>query len=144
MENVQMSTHKSTKVQKVFLRLREHYNLPSDKALSVFLGVDYDKLMQWKKRDRIPRLDVFLVKCTGISTKFLETGEGEMFPLASQEPQYMPRVSDGGVKEDGASWQAKPDPLEIAFLADWKSLSDVGKMRIWTLLKEEKEREKAG
>lgn len=41
------------------------------------------------------------------------------------------------------TWQTEADPLESAFLDDWRSLSDVGKMRIWTLLKEEKEREKA-
>jgi transcriptional regulator with XRE-family HTH domain len=34
------------------------------------------------------------------------------------------------------------DPIDSLFLNDWKSLSDVGKMRVWTLLKEEIQRER--
>lgn len=33
------------------------------------------------------------------------------------------------------------NPIEPAFLEDWRSLSDVGKMRVWTFLKEEIEKE---
>jgi len=44
------------------------------------------------------------------------------------------------VSEDQAPTYA--DPIDGVFLKDWKSLSDVGKMRVWTLLKEEMEREK--
>lgn len=36
------------------------------------------------------------------------------------------------------------DPIQEAFLKDWLKLSEVGRMRVWTMLKEEIEREKRG
>lgn len=36
------------------------------------------------------------------------------------------------------------DPIVDKFVADWKSLSEPGQMRVWTLLKEEIQREKEG
>lgn len=35
------------------------------------------------------------------------------------------------------------DPLDAAYLDDWHKLSEVGKMRVWTIVKEEIEKEKA-
>jgi len=74
-----MSRKKTSNVRNIFSRLKEYYNLPSDKALSEFLEVSYDILMQWKRRNSLPRYDVFLLKCPGINTDFLDTGEGEIF-----------------------------------------------------------------
>jgi transcriptional regulator with XRE-family HTH domain len=34
------------------------------------------------------------------------------------------------------------DPLDLAYLYDWHKLSDVGRMRVWTIVKEEIERER--
>ncbi len=60
----------------------------------------------------------------------------------------MRRKSNDLAKEHGQIYshvniQNLTDPIELAFLNDWRELTEVGKMRIWTLLKEEKEREKA-
>jgi len=91
-----MSRKKTSNVKNIFSRLEEYYNLPSDKALSEFLEVDYDVLMQWKRRGRLPRYDAFLLKCPGINTDFLDTGEGEMFskPLNSNEKVIIAQPTD--------------------------------------------------
>jgi len=36
------------------------------------------------------------------------------------------------------------DPLDAAYLDDWHKLSEVGKMRVWTIVKEEIEKERKG
>ena len=52
--------------------------------------------------------------------------------VKEDQPSYeMLGVKTGGVK------QKQVDPLVLAFIKDWLKLSDVGRMRVWTFLKEE-------
>lgn len=86
-----MSIKKYTKVENIFNRIKEFYKLPTDAALAEFIGVEYSKMMQWKRRNSIPRYDLFIFKCPGIRIEFLETGTGEMFtsPLVAEaSPAY--------------------------------------------------------
>lgn len=74
-----MSIKNYASVQKRFDVLLTHYNLKGYGALALFLGVNYQTLMAWKKRDSIGDYSAFLDKCIGISLDWLKTGEGEMF-----------------------------------------------------------------
>jgi len=97
---------------------------------------------------------ISLATAAGVDVGWLATGEGEM-----RRTEVNGHTANGNniiqgahidaedihlivhqVKEDPAPTYA--DPIDGIFLKDWKSLSDIGKMRIWTLLKEEIQREK--
>lgn len=45
-------------------------------------------------------------------------------------------------KEPGESYTPSLDPLDVLFVNDWHRLSEAGMMRVWTLLKEEIQKEK--
>jgi len=111
----------------------------------------------WERGSQSPNaLDInkLLAAFPYISPEWLLTGEGEMRRLDIDG-----HVANGNniiqgahidaedvhlilhqVREDQAPTYS--DPIDGLFLKDWKSLSDVGKMRVWTLLKEEIQREK--
>ena len=56
--------------------------------------------------------------------------------VKEDQPSYeMLGVKTGGVK------RKQVDPLVLAFIKDWLKLSDVGRMRVWTFLKEEHSKE---
>lgn len=85
-----MSTKKYAFVTFIFDELVIHWNLRGYKDLSDYLGVKYQTLMAWKKRDSIGDLAPFMDK--GISKKWLETGHGEMVeqvPLNTVDEFYL-------------------------------------------------------
>jgi uncharacterized iron-regulated protein len=75
-------------VQKIFDTIVTHYNLKGYPALAEFLGIKYQTLMAWKKRGKIADYSPFMDKCPNISLNWLETGEGEMFVVREESPQY--------------------------------------------------------
>lgn len=48
------------------------------------------------------------------------------------------------VQEEASPYDTSVDAVDLAFVRDWKSLSDVTRMRIWTIVKEEIERKAQG
>jgi len=63
--------------------LRQHYGFKTYGQLSEFLGVKQNTLSSWISRGSFDR-DLVYRKCDGINYKWLETGEGEMFPVTRQ------------------------------------------------------------
>lgn len=112
----------------------------------------------WERGSQFPNaLDIekILTAFPFINPTWLLTGEGSMHRI---EPGG--HVANGNNIVQGAHIEADDvhltvhqvgeqpapnygDPFDVLFLKDWKKLTDVGKMRVWTLLKEEIEREKS-
>ncbi len=76
-----MSIKKYTDVADIFFELIDRYKIEKGySGLARYLGVEYQVLMKWKKRDKIADYSQFLVKCPGINLNCLKTLEGDLFP----------------------------------------------------------------
>lgn len=68
--------------------------------------------------------------------------------LTGQGPMKLEKTDDsssrGGFTEKGPKGLSTNDPIKAAFLEDWHNLSDIGKLRVWTVLKEELKKESEG
>lgn len=123
------------------------------------LKVSKNTLVNYETNLRTPDAD-FLNALLGLfpilNPAWLLTGEGEM-----RRPEMNGHVANGNNNIQGAHIDAEElhltvhqvgqvaepgqiygDPIDGLFLKDWKRLSEIGMMRVWTLLKEEIEREK--
>lgn len=61
----------------VLTRIKEAYNLTTDKDLSLYLGVSTQTLGNWKARNTLD-FDVIFTKCESLSADWLLTGKGSM------------------------------------------------------------------
>lgn len=124
--------------------------------MASLLNVSVTAVQSYESGRQVPGGNVIeaLVRM-GFDANWLLTGEGSM-----RRPETNGHVANGNniiqgahidaeelhlqvhqVKEDQAP--KYEDPIDALFLKDWKRLSEVGRMRVWTLLKEEIEREKS-
>lgn len=111
---------------------------------------------------------ISLAKAADVNVLWLATGEGPMRREENSSLQINGNKNfqvNGSVvhavhtvfaKEDRESRAPEPglasepppaaalDPLDAAYLDDWHKLSEVGKMRVWTIVKEEIEKERKG
>lgn len=66
--------------------------------------------------------------------------------LTGQGPKRQEKTGDQHatqmIAKNPSDQELSNDPLSILFLRDWCDLSDVGKLRVWTSLKEELQKEK--
>jgi transcriptional regulator with XRE-family HTH domain len=72
-----------------------------------------------------------------INPTWLLTGHGQMRQEKSEDQPAQQMIPKNAPQQDLTN-----DPLQAAFLRDWCSLSEVGKMHIWMLLKAEMQKEK--
>jgi hypothetical protein len=122
-----MSIKKITPVHKIYDALKKHYNLKTDKQLSEFIDVDYNLLMQWKRRGEIVRLDSFLIKCTGVNPVWLRTGEGEMFM-----PSTPPILTQGVIFASTHKELTSEEAEAVRIMRDCPELLNV--IRLWKLM----------
>jgi hypothetical protein len=59
--------------KKIVERLKEHYSFSEDKELAVFLGINNQKVYNWKKRNTLD-LAVILAKCPDVDFNWLLRG----------------------------------------------------------------------
>lgn len=118
-------------------RLERGEQVPDLSELNKILAVYPDISPAWLLADEGP-MKRGEVKQSANGTGIIQ-GDGNKLHVDIHREHPMRRVSDR-VSEPGVEYSA--DPITEAFVRDWKSLSDVGKMRVWTMLKEEIEREK--
>lgn len=123
------------------------------------MKVSKNTLIAYEKDDRVPGAD-FLNKILDLypdtSPAWLLTGEGSMKREVTgghtangnniiqgahidADDVHLTVHQTGQVSEPG---QLYGDPIDGLFLKDWKRLSEPGMMRVWTLLKEEIEKER--
>lgn len=72
-----------------------------------------------------------------INPTWLLTGQG---PKRQEKTGVQPATQM--IAKNASDQEISNDPLSILFLRDWCDLSDVGKLRVWTSLKEELQKEK--
>lgn len=108
----------------------------------------------WERGSQYPNavdINKLLAAFPWISSDWLLTGAGEMRRGTTgghvanghnnilgahidAEDMHLTVIQPGAAADPGVVYA---DPIDGIFLKDWKSLSDIGKMRVWTLLKEE-------
>jgi hypothetical protein len=59
--------------RKIVERLKEHYSFSEDKELAVYLGINNQKVYNWKKRNTLD-LTVILAKCPDVDLNWLFRG----------------------------------------------------------------------
>jgi len=126
----------------------------SQKEMAELLGVGLKSWQIYEQGTSVPGGKVFeALAMMGFDVNWLLTGEGSM-----RRPEANGHVANGNNIIQGAHIDAEElhlqvhqvankgvtyaDPIDALFLKDWKRLSEAGMMRVWTLLKEEIEREK--
>jgi hypothetical protein len=76
----------------VLIRLKTLFNVESDKALSVGLGVSTPTISAWRQRNSPPyELCVQIAQERGVDLNWLLTGEGEMMKREAQGNDLTPR-----------------------------------------------------
>jgi hypothetical protein len=67
--------------REIFDRLKEFYNVSSDRKVSEIMGINYNTVKTWSNRGKIP-IERVLEKLQNetINLNWLLTGEGEMYP----------------------------------------------------------------
>lgn len=99
--------------------LKNKFEVSDDKDLAEILGRSPGAISNWRKTGipaAIERKAYKIMEERGITTK--EAGK-----VAEPSPDY-----------------GTLDPLDQAFLTDWHKLTDVEKLRFWTMLKEAMEK----
>jgi hypothetical protein len=110
------------------------------KDLALFVGSTSQSISGIKKRGKFPIEWAFRIADKyNSSTDWILTGKGE-----SKRESTVYHMGDVIQNEDVSKeyLAGYHDPVTKAFVMDWLSLSDVVKMRVWTLVKEELERAK--
>lgn len=135
----------------------------SQKDMALLINSSLSALQSYESGRQFPGGKVFeALARMGFDSNWLLTGEGTMHrPKANghvangnniiqgahidaedvhltvhQVKEAQAKYEIFGVKADGVKHK-QIDPLIAAFIKDWMSLSDVGRMRVWTFLKEE-------
>lgn len=109
---------------------------------------------------------IALAKAADVNVSWLATGEGPMKRedkgglhingdknvqvnggvVHAVHTVFAKEAREAGAPQPNLSSAPPPaaalDPLDAAYLDDWHKLSEVGKMRVWTIVKEEIEKEK--
>lgn len=129
----------------------------TQKEMADALDVTSTSIQGYERGSTLPGAKVFeALTRMGFDINWLLTGKGEM-----RRTETNGHVANGNNIIQGAhidaeevhlemrhAWLAAEksleyaDPVSLAFLKDWCSLSDVAKMRVWTMVKEEIERER--
>lgn len=102
------------------------FGFTEDKQLSELLGKKSQSVVSnWRKAGKVPA-DVE-IRCRDMLKSTIINGNGNHVD-----------IHHGTVANDPSPEYA--DPISQMFLKDWLKLSDVVKMRVWTLVKEELEK----
>jgi hypothetical protein len=146
---------KQTHFEAVWERLKGITGWRTTKELAQFVGSSPQSISGVKKRGKFP-LDWAhsIAKAFESSTDFImdgrtgndqvsnqATGEGIVQGRSIEADELHIDVHNHFSKEHPEAYNAPIDPLDAMFLKDWHKLSEPGMMRVWTLLKEEIQRE---
>jgi transcriptional regulator with XRE-family HTH domain len=104
-------------------------------------GVYKGTVANYEKGTRKPDaeyLNKILQYFPDINPSWLLTGQGQMKLEMTNDASSRQVFTESGPQQ-----MSTKDPIKVAFLEDWCNLSEVGQMRIWMLLKEELQKEKA-
>jgi len=111
----------------------------NQKEMAISLEASLSAIQSYESGRQLPGGKVLdTLARMGFNVNWLLTGEGEM-RLGETAAPYKVAEQSPGYQDDR---ELIVDPIKAAFLSDWCSLSDIGKMRVWTLLKEEIQKEK--
>lgn len=137
--------------------------------LASFLQIEAGSVSGAKRRGSIPIEWLYEIgQHYNVTTDWLATGEDSMRREENSSLQingnknfqvngsvvhavhtvFAKEERESRAPEPGLASEPPPaaalDPLDAAYLDDWHKLSEVGKMRVWTIVKEEIEKERKG
>ena len=119
----------------IFGRMLHTIGTAKDKELAMYLGVSPQAVSNARKKGKVPSdLILHFAEKSGATVEWLLTGKGSLVTGEKENYLQVPQIQE--------RHEAYSDPVAGRFLQDWLQLSDVVKMRIWTLVKEELEKQR--